>query len=68
MQIKSYLEQLREQVESQEKLKEAFARAGVPDSTFYRVLHGQDLRLATATKVARSLQERDRAAKESLHD
>jgi len=40
-------------------LKRAFMLAGVPDSTFYRALHGQDLRLDTARKVAAAIEQWD---------
>ena len=32
-------------------LKQAFIKAGVPDSTYYRAEQGRDLRYATAKKV-----------------
>lgn len=58
--LHSYIDQLEElalQVEL--PLKRAFMLAGVPDSTFYRALHGQDLRLDTARKVAAAIEQWD---------
>lgn len=53
----SYIDQLEALAISADlPLKRAFMLAGVPDSTFYRVLHGQDLRLDTAQKVARAIE------------
>jgi len=49
-------------------LKSAFKLAGVPDSTFYRVKHGQDMRLGTALKVSRALEELHQKAKESINE
>lgn len=34
------------------ELRDAFAAAGVPSSTYYRSLYGADLRVETANKVA----------------
>lgn len=34
------------------ELRDAFEAAGVPSSTYYRSLHGADLRVETANKVA----------------
>ena len=42
---------------SDEELRRAFAKAKVPNSTYYRAKHGQDLRFATAQKVASHIQE-----------
>ncbi len=54
--IKSYFVQLAELAASkQADLKEAFIQAGVPDSTYYRVLNGRDLHYRTALKVAGTL-------------
>lgn len=56
MEIKSYFVQLAELAESKNAdLKEAFLQAGVPDSTYYRVLNGRDLHYRTALKVAGTL-------------
>jgi len=56
MEIKSYFVQLAELAVSKDAdLKEAFLQAGVPDSTYYRVLNGRDLHYRTALKVAGSL-------------
>ena len=49
-------------------LKSAFRLAGLPDSTFYRVKHGQDMRLSTALKVSRALEELRQQAKESFNE
>jgi|DEB3_MinimDraft_2_1074329.scaffolds.fasta_scaffold51591_2 predicted transcriptional regulator len=49
-------------------LKSAFKLAGVPDSTFYRVKYGQDMRLSTALKVSRALEELREKAKESFDE
>jgi len=38
------------------KLKDAFACAGVPDSTFYRARLGKDLRYDTANKVSEAIE------------
>lgn len=56
--IQSYIDQLETLALAVElPLKRAFMLAGVPDSTFYRVLHGQDLRLDTAQKIARAIEK-----------
>jgi predicted transcriptional regulator len=61
--IKSYFVQLAELAVSKDAdLKEAFLDAGVPDSTYYRVLNGRDLHYRTALKVAGSLSEPDQEA------
>lgn len=61
--IKSYFVQLAELAASKDAdLKEAFLEAGVPDSTYYRVLNGRDLHYRTALKVAGSLSEPDQEA------
>ena len=58
MQIHSYIDQLEElSLEVGLPLKRAFILAGVPDSTFYRVMHGQDLRLDTAQKIALAIEK-----------
>lgn len=57
-QLQSYIDQLEELALAVElPLKRAFMLAGVPDSTFYRVLHGQDLRLDTAQKIAEAIEK-----------
>jgi predicted transcriptional regulator len=59
MHMTHYFEQLRQLAQrNQFELKDAFIKAGIPDSTYYRALHGQDIRYATALKVARVIQER----------
>lgn len=61
-QIQSYIDQLETLAIAVElPLKRAFMLAGVPDSTFYRVLHGQDLRLDTALKIARAIEKWNQA-------
>lgn len=56
MKLKSYLDQLEVLADSQDiGLKQAFLRAGVPDSTYYRVMNGQDLRFDTALKIANAI-------------
>lgn len=63
MEIKSYFVQLAELAESKDAdLKEAFLQAGVPDSTYYRVLNGRDLHYRTALKVACSLTQSNQEA------
>lgn len=58
MQIHSYIDQLEDlSLEVGLTLKRAFMLAGVPDSTFYRVMHGQDLRLDTAQKIALAIEK-----------
>jgi len=58
MQIHSYIDQLEElSLGVGLPLKRAFMLAGVPDSTFYRVMHGQDLRLDTAQKIALAIEK-----------
>ena len=50
--MKSYLECLTEySEEKQVRLKIGFDLAGIPTSTYYRVLNGQDIRYSTARKV-----------------
>ncbi len=39
------------------ELKDAFACAGVPDSTFYRARLGKDLRYDTANKVSKAIEK-----------
>lgn len=63
MEIKSYFVQLAELAVSKDAdLKEAFLQAGVPDSTYYRVLNGRDLHYRTALKVAGSLTQSNQEA------
>ena len=63
MEIKSYFVQLAELAASRDAdLKEAFRQAGVPDSTYYRVLNGRDLHYRTALKVAGSLTQSNQEA------
>jgi predicted transcriptional regulator len=63
MEIKSYFVQLAElAVSKNADLKEAFLQAGVPDSTYYRVLNGRDLHYRTALKVAGSLTQSNQEA------
>jgi predicted transcriptional regulator len=63
MEIKSYFVQLAELAASKDAdLKEAFLQAGVPDSTYYRVLNGRDLHYRTALKVAGSLTQSNQEA------
>jgi predicted transcriptional regulator len=58
--LHSYIDQLEELALKVElPLKRAFMLAGVPDSTFYRALHGQDLRLDTAQKIAAAIEQWD---------
>ena len=62
--IKSYFVQLAELAASkQADLKEAFIQAGVPDSTYYRVLNGRDLHYRTALKVAGTLTAKNDSTK-----
>lgn len=57
-QLQSYIDQLEALAMAADlPLKRAFMLAGVPDSTFYRVLHGQDLRLDTAQKIAGAIEK-----------
>jgi predicted transcriptional regulator len=52
MKLISYLDQLEALADSHNlRLKQAFLLAGIPDSTFYRAMNGQDLRLDTALKI-----------------
>ena len=61
--IKSYFVQLAELAAiKQADLKEAFIQAGVPDSTYYRVLNGRDLHYRTALKVAGTLTQSNQEA------
>lgn len=63
MEIKSYFVQLAELASSKDAdLKEAFLQAGVPDSTYYRVLNGRDLHYRTALKVACALSQSNQEA------
>lgn len=39
------------------ELRDAFDAAGIPSSTYYRSLHGADLRVETANRVASVLRE-----------
>lgn len=56
--INGYLEQLEMQAAAaQLPLKRAFMLAGVPDSTFYRAINGQNLRLDTAQRVAGAIEK-----------
>ena len=45
--------------DSDEELKRACAKAGVPSSTYYRAKHGQELRFSTAQKIASHIQKYD---------
>tara|TARA_Y100000768_G_C23693244_1_gene547875 strand:+ start:345 stop:608 length:264 start_codon:yes stop_codon:yes gene_type:complete len=50
--MKSYTDVLKELSEEYNiNLKKAFVEAGIPTSTFYRAMYGQDLRFTTAKKV-----------------
>lgn len=51
---------------SDEELRRAFAKAGVPSSTYYRAKHGQDLRFSTAQKIASHIQEYPNCSYESI--
>lgn len=55
--IKTYPEQLQEMATvSNIELKDAFVRAAVPDSTYYRSIKGaRHLQLDTAEKIARAI-------------
>ena len=69
MLISSYILQLELKAYSYKvDLKSAFKSAGLPDSTFYRVKNGQDMRLSTALKVSRTLEELRQQAKESVNE
>ena len=69
MLISSYILQLELKAYSYEvDLKSAFKSAGLPDSTFYRVKNGQDMRLSTALKVSRTLEELRQQTKESVNE
>lgn len=58
MHIVSYIHQLEDMAfDVGIPLKAAFAAAMVPESTFYRVQHGQDLRLDTAMRIAKAIRE-----------
>lgn len=50
--MKTYLEQLNEQASpTGVRLLDFFKLSGVPTSTYYRSLGGQEMRLSTAVKV-----------------
>lgn len=69
MLISSYILQLELKSYSYKvDLKSAFKSAGLPDSTFYRVKNGQDMRLSSALKVSRALEELHQKAKESFNE
>ena len=51
---------------SDEELKRACAKAGVPSSTYYRAKHGQELRFSTAQKIASHIQEYDSDSDQDL--
>ena len=54
----TYMDQLIEQsTHASVRLKDAFACAGVPDSTFYRARMGKDLRYETASKVSEAIEK-----------
>ena len=57
--IKTYPEQLQEMANASGiDLKEAFAKANVPDSTYYRSIKGaRHLQLETAEKIARAINQ-----------
>lgn len=58
-QIKTYPEQLQEMATAAGiELKDAFVRAAVPDSTYYRSIKGaRHLQLETAEKIARAISQ-----------
>jgi hypothetical protein len=65
--MKSYLQILKEKSAAADvSLKKAFIHSGVRDSTYYRAIHGNNLRHETANRVEQSieklhsLQERDK--------
>ena len=50
--MKSYTDVLKELSEQNNiNLKKAFVEAGIPTSTFYRAMYGQDIWYVTAKKV-----------------
>ena len=50
--MKSYTDVLKELSEQNNiNLKKAFVEAGIPTSTFYRAMYGQDIRYVTAKQV-----------------
>lgn len=50
--MKSYTDELKELSDKYKlNLKDKFVEAGIPTSTFYRAMYGQDIRYATAKKV-----------------
>lgn len=51
---------------SEQELRQACAKAGIPSSTFYRAKHGQELRFNTAHKIASHIQQYNYSANESL--
>ena len=54
----TYMDQLIEQsTHASVRLKDAFACAGVPESTFYRARMGKDLRYETASKVSEAIEK-----------
>lgn len=55
--LMSYPDQLTEMAESGDvDLKDAFEKAGIPSSTFYRSMHGpRQMTFETATKVCRAI-------------
>lgn len=56
--IKSYKDQLEELAESRGiSLKDAFAAAGFPSSTYYRFKLSEGVRLETANQVASAIQK-----------
>lgn len=57
--IRTYPEQLSEIAESKGiDLKDAFQRAGIPTSTYYRSLKGpRNMTFETASKVARAIEQ-----------
>jgi hypothetical protein len=56
MRIASYFEQLKSTAGSEDALREAFKRAGVASSTFYRARLGTDMRHSVAARVAEHIE------------
>ena len=55
--VKSYEQQIRELHEGLDvPLLHCFTKAGVPSSTYYRMLQGTELKLGTAQKVYRIIE------------
>jgi len=57
MEVEPYYEQLLQRAGSEKALKDAFVRAGMPTSTFYRCRKGNSMTFMTAARVIEAIED-----------